>query len=84
MIFYLVKDASKWMSNRVFKSIGAAIISQRWRIDDSRFDSDEDYPLTIMEVDTKLEFIKVACEISRDVLKAEVKSYDSLKKGGTK
>lgn len=84
MIFYVVQDATKWLSHRVFKSIDAAIIYQRWRIDYSHLDSDEDYPLTILALDTKLEYIKVACEISRDVLKAEVKSYDYLKKGGLK
>lgn len=84
MIFYLVKGASELMSNRIFKSQKDAILSQRWRIEDSSFDSEEDYPLTIMLVDTNLELITNVAEISRDLLLAKIVRYENQKKGGHK
>lgn len=84
MYFYLVKDASKWMSNLVFQSVDQAILSQSWRVDDSDFDVSNDFPLTILQIDTEIGLIKEITEVSKAELMAEAQAHGCLKKGGSK
>ena len=84
MLFYLVQDASGWLSSIVSKSKDKAIISQRWRLDSPATDVSIDYPLRIMEVNTNCEYMGVIMEVSEADLKAYVEKYDSQKKGGSK
>lgn len=84
MFFYLVKDASGWMSDIVSKSINQAIISQSWRVEDPHHVVCSDFPLTILRIDTKLGLVGVCKEVSEACLIAKVKAYGSQKKGGSK
>lgn len=84
MKIYFVKDASGWMSNYVFKSLVFAVQSQSWRIADSGHLHDEEWPISIIEVDTKLLYMKPVVDLTEAELRAEVESYERLKKGGSK
>lgn len=84
MKYYLVKDAARWLSSFVFKSQSDAIISQRWRIDDPINDSNDDFPLSILEVDTNIKRLNVISYVSKAELRAYIEKNDSQKKGGSK
>lgn len=84
MVFYLVRDASRWLSSIVFKSKGDAIISQKWRIDDPINDSNDDFPLSILEVDTNIKRLNVISYVTKAELRSYVEKNDSQKKGGSK
>lgn len=84
MIYYLVKDASNWTSNLVFKSIDQAIISQSWRVDDLFNVVKEDFPLSILQIDTEIGLMTEVMKVSEACLIAKVKAYGNQKKGGSK
>lgn len=84
MFFYLVKDASGWMSDLVFKSIDQAITSQSWRVEDSRFNVSEDFPLTILQIDTELGLMDEVKVVREAEMIARFQKKDSEKKGGSK
>lgn len=84
MVLYFVKDASGWLSNYVFRSQVDAIISQKWRLEDPAFNVSNDYPLTLMEIDTKYERMKEVKELSEADFKSYVEKYYCKEKGGSK
>lgn len=84
MFYYLVKDNSGWMSDLVFKSIDQAITSQSWRVEDSRFNVSEDFPLTILQIDTELGLMDEVKVVREAEMIARFQKNDSEKKGGTK
>lgn len=84
MFYYLVKDNSGWMSDLVFKSIDQAITSQSWRVEDSRFNVSEDFPLTILQIDTELGLMDEVKVVREAEMIARFQKKDSEKKGGTK
>lgn len=84
MFYYLVKDNSGWMSDLVFKSIDQAITSQSWRVEDSRFNVSEDYPLTILQIDTELGLMDEIKVVREAEMIARFQKKDSEKKGGSK
>jgi hypothetical protein len=84
MFFYLVKDNSGWMSDLVFKSIDQAITSQSWRVEDSRFNVSEDFPLTIFQIDTELGLMDEVKVVREAEMIARFQKKDSEKKGGSK
>lgn len=84
MYFYLVRDNSGWMSDLVFKSIDQAITSESWRVDDPDFDVSNDFPLTILRIDTELGLLGVAKVVSEAQMIARFQKKDSQKKGGSK
>lgn len=82
MVFYLVKDASKWMSDFVFKSKDDAIVSQNWRLEEPSFDVSNDFPITIVKLDTQVRIMSEVMELSEEQLRGEIKRIKGLKKGG--
>lgn len=84
MFLYLVMDGSGWMSDVVSKSIDEAIISQSWRVKDPRFIVRDDFPLTILKIDTKLCFMEVKKVVQLAEMIARFQKNDSEKKGGSK
>lgn len=72
------------MSNLVFKSIDQAIISQSWRVEDPNFENGDDFPLTILQIDTEIGLIQEVMKVSEPCLIAKVKAYGSQKKGDSK
>lgn len=84
MFFYLVKDASGWMSDFVFKSIDQAITSQSWRVEDSLFNVCEDFPLTILQIDTELGLMEEIKVVREAEMIARFQKKDGEKKGGSK
>lgn len=84
MFFYLVKDNAKWLSDWIFQSAEEAIMSQSWRIDNPACNVDEDFPVTIIEVDTDLMCFSEKIELSKEAFIQEVARLESLKKGGAK
>lgn len=84
MFFYLVQDASGWLSDLVFKSIDQAIISQSWRVENSRFVVSDDFPLTILKIDTDLGIMGWVKKVSEAEMIARFQKKDSEEKGGSK
>lgn len=84
MLFYLVKDESKWMSNFVFKSKDDAIVSQNWRLEEPSFDVSNDFPITIVKLDTQYRIMSEVMELSEEQLRGEIKRIKGQKKGGSK
>lgn len=72
------------MSDLVFKSIDQAITSQSWRVEDSRFNVSEDFPLTILQIDTELGLMDEVKVVREAEMIARFQKNDSEKKGGTK
>lgn len=84
MFLYLVKDSSGWMSAFVFKSIDQAIVSQSWRVEESRLVVCEDFPLTILQIDTEFGITREVKQVSKAEMIARFQKKDSEKKGGSK
>lgn len=84
MFFYLVKDASGWMSDCVFKSIDQAITSQSWRVDDPHHVVCSDFPLSILRIDTELGLMEEIKVVREAEMIARFQKKDSEKKGGSK
>lgn len=72
------------MSGHVFKSIDQAITSQSWRVDYSRFNVSEDFPLTILQIDTELGLMDEVKVVGEAEMIARFQKNDSEKKGGSK
>lgn len=84
MFLYLVMDGSGWMSDVVSKSIDQAITSQSWRVRDPRFVVRDDFPLTILKIDTELCIMEVEKVVQLAEMIARFQKKDSEKKGGSK
>lgn len=72
------------MSNFVFKSKDDAIVSQNWRLEEPSFDVSNDFPITIVKLDTQYRIMSEVMELSEEQLRGEIKRIKGQKKGGSK
>lgn len=84
MLFYLVRDVNRWMSAFVFKNQRDAILSQKWRLEETACDVNPDFPISILQVDTDLGVMVVVAYLRKAELSDYVQKYNNQKKGGSK